>query len=92
MRNSITVEDSFVEIGTRTIDDRNRLTLGEVLKGCKRVRIFKNARGEVLLQPLVEIPVHESWLFRNKEALKSVERGLEDAARGRITKIDVDEI
>ena len=92
MNDSITVNDSFEEIGTRTIDDRNRLTLGGIFKGCKRVRIFKNVRGEVLLQPMVEIPACELWLFKNKEALESVYRGLKDASEGKLTKIDLDEI
>ncbi len=92
MPDSVSVNDSFDEIGTRTLDDRNRLTLGGIFKGCKRVRIFKNARGELLLQPMVEIPAHEIWLFENKQALESVQRGLKEASEGRITKLNLDEI
>jgi hypothetical protein len=32
MRNILKADDSFKEIGTRTIDERNRLTVGEILK------------------------------------------------------------
>ena len=88
MQNSITIRDDFQEIGTRTMDERNRLTLGEILKGYKRVRLYKNERGEVLLQPIVEIPASEVWLFQNREAIKSVQRGLKDASEGKITKLD----
>jgi hypothetical protein len=59
MNNILQVNDSFEEIGTRTIDERNRLTVGEILKGSKRIRLYRNDRGEVLLQPIAEIPASE---------------------------------
>ena len=92
MSDSINVHDDFREIGTKTIDERNRLTLGELFKGYKRIKLFKNTRGEVLLQPVVEVPASELWLYRNKEAFGSVQRGLRDASKGKITKLNVDEL
>lgn len=92
MQNNIKINDAFQEIGTRTMDDRNRLTLGEIFKGYKRVRLYKNDRGEVLLQPVVEIPASELWLFQNKEALESIQRGLKDASEGKITELNLDEL
>jgi len=91
-KNSVKVNEEFREIDTRTIDDRNRLTLGELLKGSKRVRLYKNNRGEVLLQPVVEIPASELWLFQDKEALESVRKGLKAAGEGRISKLNLDEL
>ena len=90
--NTVKINDEFKEVDTRTIDDRNRLTLGELLKGSKRVRLYKNNRGEVLLQPVVEIPASELWLFQNREALENVKKGLKDAAEGRISKLNLDEL
>lgn len=46
------IDDEFHEIGTRTIDDRDRLILGKLLKGSKRVRLYKNDRGGKLACPL----------------------------------------
>jgi len=92
MRSNININDDFQEIGTKTMDERNRLTLGELFKGYKRIRLFKNDRGEVLLQPIIEIPASELWLYQNKEALHSVQRGLRDAAEGKITKLNLDEL
>ena len=92
MQNSINISDNFQEVGTRTMDTRNRLTLGEIFKGYKRVRLFKNDRGEVLIQPVVEIPASELWLFQNKEALESVQRGLKEASEGKITKLNLNEL
>jgi hypothetical protein len=90
--NTVRINDEFKEVDTRTIDDRNRLTLGELLKGSKRVRLYRNNRGEVLVQPVVEIPASELWLFQDKEALENVKKGLKDAAEGRISKLNLDEL
>ena len=92
MQNSINISENFQEIGTKTMDERNRITLGELFKGFKRIRLFRNDRGEVLLQPIVEIPASELWLYRNKEAFQSVQRGLREAAEGKITKLNLEEL
>lgn len=91
-RNILKVDDEFQEIGTRTIDDRNRLTLGEFMKGSKRVRLYMNERGELFLQPVAEIPASELWLFQNRGAIESVKKGLKDAAEGRVSKLNLDEL
>ena len=92
MKNILTVTDSFEEIGTRTIDERNRLTVGEILKGCKRIRLYRNVSGEVLLQPIAEIPASELWLFRNPEAINDVREGLQDALHGKVSRLDPEEL
>lgn len=90
--NVLKIEDEFKEIATRTIDERNRLTIGELIKGSKRVRLYKNDRGEVLLQPIVEIPASEVWLFQNKEGFESVKKGLKDASEGKISKLNLKDL
>jgi len=92
MNNILKVNDSFEEIGTRTIDERNRLTVGEILKGYKRIRLYRNERGEVLLQPVAEIPASELWLFNNPEAIKDVREGLRDASQGSVFRLDPEEL
>jgi len=89
---SIKIDDEFQEIDTRTIDERSRLTLGELIKGCKRVRLYRNKRGEVLLLPLAEIPASELWLYKNKEVFESVQEGLKDAEEGKTSKLDLDDL
>lgn len=86
------IDDNFYEIGTRAIDDRKRLTLGELVPNSTRVRLYKNDRGELLLMPMVEIPASEMWLYKNKEALESVQKGLQDASAGKISKLNLDEL
>ncbi|MBA7638299.1 hypothetical protein ES703_45952 [subsurface metagenome] len=90
--NILKVDDEFQEITTKTVDDRKRITLGKLIKDSKRIRLYKNKRGEILLIPVVEIPASEIWLFQNKEALESVQKGLHDASEGRISKMNPDEL
>lgn len=91
-KESLRVDDDFQEIGTRSIDDRKRLTLGDLLEDFKRVRLYRNKRGELLLKPIVEIPADELWLYRNKEAATRVDKGLKDAAEGKVSKLDLKEL
>jgi hypothetical protein len=34
----------------------------------------------------------EKWLYKNKQALESVQKGLKQAARGKIKKLNLDEL
>ena len=86
---NIHASDDFHEVSTKTIDERRRIFIGNLMKGYKRVKILKNSLGELLLQPVIEIPASEAWLFKNKKALKSVCEGLEDAEKGEISKLDL---
>jgi len=38
------------------------------------------------------IPDSEAWLYKNKKALESVERGLNQAAQGKIKKLALSEL
>ena len=90
--NTLKIDDEFEEMATHTVDDRHRITLGTLLNDARRVRIYKNARGELLLQPVMEIPAAEGWLFQNQEALQSVQKGLEEAAQGQISRLESDSL
>ncbi len=90
--NTIKIHDEFEEIDTRTMDSRNRLTIGEFAQGFNRVRLYKNKKGEILLRPVVEIPASELWLFQNKQAFKDVQEGLRDLSEGKISRIDLDKM
>jgi hypothetical protein len=54
--------------------------------------IYRNRLGQILLDPQVTIPASEIWLFNNPKALASVRRGLADAARGRVSKVDLNSL
>ena len=63
-----------------------------MIKEFGRVRAYRNERLQLLIQPVVEIPKSELWLFENKEALEGVKKGLSDVAEGRVSKLVLDEL
>ncbi len=65
-------------------DAKGRIYLGQLTEGVSgfRVEIDKNHR--IILEPMVEIPAREKWLFTNKVALNSVKQGLEEAKEGKL--------
>jgi ABC-type nitrate/sulfonate/bicarbonate transport system substrate-binding protein len=38
------------------------------------------------------IPPSEAWLYQNKEAVESVQKGLKEASEGKISKLNLSEI
>jgi len=64
-------------------DSKGRITLSKLAEGISSFNVSKDENGRLLLEPLVEIPAREKWLYENSEALSSVRRGLADAKAGR---------
>lgn len=83
-------DDEFKEMATVGIDGRNRVTLGKIVHGASRLKVYRNSQGDILLRPVVEIPAAELWLYKNEQALESVKRGLNDAAAGLVEPLDLD--
>jgi hypothetical protein len=46
----------------------------------KTYRVLTNDLGQILLEPIVDIPERERWLFENPEALEAVKQGLKESA------------
>lgn len=67
-----------------TPDDRGRITIGKA-EGVVSYRAVYHQDGSITLTPMGEVPARELWLWQNKEALASVQRGLAapDPARPR---------
>lgn len=72
------------------LDSRNRIPLTKILGDCE-ARTFDMywENNKLVLIPLVEIPESEAWIYKNKKALASLERGLDDAAKGKVKKLDM---
>jgi hypothetical protein len=64
-------------------DAKKRLSIGQAVMSGASYAIYRNSLGQIVLDPVVTIPASEVWLFKNKKALASVKRGLEDSAAGR---------
>ena len=68
-------------------DSKNRVVLTPGLPNGWHVdgfNVFLNDSGEIKLEPVVKIPAKEAWLYKNPEALASVDRGIKDALAGRV--------
>ncbi len=87
LKQEILKDAEFEEIAEARMDSKHRIGLGRTVPSQVRTfRVYRNAHGQVILDPMVSIPAHEIWLFRNKRASALVRQGLEDAKRGRLVK------
>jgi len=63
-------------------DAKKRLCLGEALAGAGAFNVYRNALGQLILDPVKAVPASEAWLHENPQALASVRRGMEQSAKG----------
>jgi hypothetical protein len=68
-------------------DAKGRVVLGELAKGVSSFSVREDKHHRIILEPNVEIPAREKWLFENKSALQSLKQGLKDAAAGRVSSL-----
>lgn len=64
-------------------DSKGRILLGALAEGVSSYTITKD-HGRIILEPNVEIPAKEKWLWENKIALQKVKKGIQDSAAGKI--------
>lgn len=64
-------------------DSKGRILLGALAAGVSSYTLTKD-RGRIILEPNVEIPAKEKWLWDNKKTLQQVKKGLQDSAFGKI--------
>lgn len=78
-------EGEFQDYGAVKADSKRRV----VLKGPvhELYRVYRNASGQILLDPQVMIPAEDAWLFENKKALAMVRRGLKELGEGKFVKM-----
>lgn len=48
--------------------------------------VRSDSKGRIILEPYAEVPIQEKWLFDNKNALKKVKQGINDAALNRVAE------
>lgn len=65
-------------------DNKGRICLGKLAEGVSRFIVEVDKDHRIILDPLVEIPAREKWLYENKPALKSVKQGLKEAKAGKL--------
>lgn len=67
-------------------DSKGRISLGRLARGVSSFAVHQTENGNIILEPFVEIPAKEKWLFDNKTALKQVQTGLKQAKSGKLVK------
>lgn len=84
MKNARTADGELIARDVRP-DSRKRVALGRALADLEDVsfNVYRDEDGRIILDPQVSIPASEAWLFRNRTALDSVRRGLEEVAAGK---------
>lgn len=61
-------------------------------KGHKVAAVIDIAELNRLETMLELIPSSEKWLYKNREALEGVRKGLKDAAKGRISRLNLNDL
>ena len=67
-------------------DSKGRITLGSLAAGASSFKAYRDTKGRIILEPQVEVPATEAWLWQNPAAMKSVQQGLKDSAEGKLVK------
>ena len=68
-------------------DAKGRITLGNLAKGISSFRVHSEQGGKIVLEPFVEIPAREHWIFKNPEALAMLEQNLRESAEGKTVRM-----
>ena len=92
IKQNVVKDPDFVEIAEVKADGKNRVQLGRKVKGSQTrfYRVYQNVHGQIILDPQVMVPASEAWLFQNRQAAQMVQKGLEDARNGKVTKAKED--
>lgn len=71
------------------LDGKKRLSVGKLIGDeVTGFNVTKCEDGRLILEPTVDIPARELWLYRNEKALAAVKGGLAEAAKGKTKKLD----
>ncbi len=86
-KQDILKDADFEEVAEAKVDAKRRVALGRVVvQQISSYRIYRNECGQIILDPMVTIPAHEAWLFKNTKAARLLKQGLADARKGRVVK------
>lgn len=68
------------------VDSRNRVTIPKAISSKSSVDLYKvyEKNGNIILEPIIEVPQEEMWLFDPKN--KAVVDGLKKALKQKATK------
>jgi hypothetical protein len=70
---------------TKLVDKKGRLMLGSAFAG-RMVIVDDSDPEQIVISPAVAIPEREAWLYKNKEALNRVRKGLQQARESQFSE------
>jgi hypothetical protein len=75
------MEVSLMDVISLTVDAKKRISLTKLLPpgNIRSVRAYTDGL-RIVLEPMMEVPVEEAWLFENRDSLKKVLTGLSQKA------------
>ena len=68
-------------------DSKGRVTLGKLAEGVSSYRAHRQKDGKIILEPFMEIPAEERWIYENPDVLAALKQGIADAKAGRVTRM-----
>ena len=73
------------------MDTKQRICLTRILSKEERenlssFRIYRE-QDKIILEPLVEIPAKDHWLYKNPKAMAKLLQGMEDIKEGKISSL-----
>lgn len=82
-------ETDFEQVAEVKLDSKKRIYLGKLVETTPSIvlyKVYRNAGGQIILDPQVTVPASEAWIYRNKKVLKAIDGGLKDMEAGRVHK------
>jgi hypothetical protein len=75
-----------------TLDSRNRVCLTPFLSKEQEITSYRAYQkgDKIILEPMIELPAREVWLYQNPQALASVLEGLKQVEEGKTSELDID--
>jgi len=92
---ALEVREEFLPYGTKTLDSKDRITLGGRLKHALSGRmnvdgfmVYVAKNGDILLRPSVSVPSSEAWIYSDRQAVTSIRKGLKEAGEKKTTAVN----
>jgi len=80
MKANIIKDNEFQRIADSVKPDaKKRVVLPGMVREGITYHIYENNLGQIILDPQVTIPVSELWVFKDKQILASLDKGMDES-------------
>ena len=89
------IKEKFKLVGVGSLDSKKRITLKDkIMKEpplnhmeIDALEILLGDEGDILLRPMANIPSKELWIYQNPMVLNRIQKGLQDAQKGKVKEV-----